>query len=40
MKPPFFLTIGVCARSTPPFLPRVRLVWEEGWVRFISIGSD
>ena len=23
-------------RSTPPILPRVSLVWEEGWVHFIS----
>jgi len=34
---PSLLADNECGlRSTPPILPRVRLVWEEGWVHFIS----
>jgi hypothetical protein len=36
--PPFFLLMSVgCSHN--PMLPRVRLVWEEGWVHFISTRS-
>jgi hypothetical protein len=28
------------ARATTPIVPRVRLVWEEGWVHFISTMGD
>jgi len=34
--PPFFLTMSVHCAQQHLILPRVRLVWAEGWGHFIS----